>query len=134
MNRTTKLVLGASLAAMFAQPAFATTIQLRGTVQTICEMRHEVSAAPSAMTSVAGLTVFCNAPDGARISASLIAGDASGYRISTSGGSFVAAPGSEFDIRSYNTAFSGVEQIEIAQLGGGAPVSPVIMFEIIAAD
>jgi len=134
MTRTTKILLGALLTALTASPASASTIELRGTVQTICEMRDQSVASASATSTFTGLAIFCNAADGARISASLIEGDASGYTISTSGGSFVATPGSEFDIRTFDTAFAGFELIEIAQLGDSAPVSPVIMFEIIAAD
>jgi hypothetical protein len=133
MTRITRFLLGTALAAMAGSPASAATIQLRGTVQTICEMSEEV-ASTSATTSVAGLTIFCNAADGAHISMSLIDGDASGYRISGSGGSFVAKPGGAFDLKTFNTAFAGFEQLEIAQLGGAAPISPVIMFEIVASD
>lgn len=134
MTRTTKVILGTLLTALAASPASASTIELRGTVQTICEMRDQAVASASATTSFTELAIFCNAADGARISASLIEGDASGYTISTSRGSFVATPGSEFDIKTFDTAFAGFEQIEVAQLSDGAPVSPVIMFEIIAAD
>ena len=129
MQRLTMLLLGA---AMFAQPANAARIELTGNVQTICEMRESITAGSSPTISIAALTIFCNAADGARISASLAEGDASGYLISTSGGSFVATPGSEFDVKSYSHAFRGYEQIQIAQVGAGAPVSPVIMFQIIA--
>jgi hypothetical protein len=133
MTRITRFLLGAALAALAGSGASAETIQLRGNVQTVCVMNDEV-ASTSATTSVAGLTIFCNAADGAHMSMSLIDGDASGYRISGSGGSFVAKPGAAFDLKSFNTAFSGFEQIEIAQLDGAVPTSPVIMFEIVASD
>jgi hypothetical protein len=134
MNRTTKLLIAAPFAALLAQPASAATIELRGTIQTICEMRFDVASAPGETTSSAGLTVFCNAPDGARISGELLDGAEGGYQISTGGASFVATPGSAFELKNYNTAFAGFEQVQIAQVGGGAPVSPVLMFEIVAAD
>lgn len=129
MPKRVRIVAAILLTISAAPSAVAGTITLRGEVPTICEMRYDFSGGLT--TTDAGLTIFCNAADGARLSAVLIDGDSGGYMVTGAGSSTLAMPGMEFDIRTYNTAFQGRENIHIAQVSGGAPIVPTIVFQII---
>ena len=112
-----------------ATPAAAASINLRGVVPTICEMRYELS--DQAPVTTAELVIFCNAPEGARVSAILLGGEDNGYQVTHAGGSFLATPGMEFDIRTYGTAFWGRELIQISQLSGQSGPPATIVFQIV---
>ncbi|MGS1017413.1 hypothetical protein [Allosphingosinicella humi] len=114
---------------MAASPAEASRIALSGHVQTICEMRYELLSGASAETN-ADLVIFCNAPQGAVVSATLVDGHEDGYTLFSRAGSFVATPGSEVEIQNYTTAFAGREHVRIAQISADAPVAPTLVFEI----
>lgn len=122
--------MAAAVAAVAAAvPAEASRIELRGHVQTICEMRYELLGSAGAETN-ADLVIFCNSPYGANVSATLLDGHEEGYTFSSRAGSFVATPGSEIEIQSYASAFAGREYVRIAQLSADAPVAPTVIFEI----
>lgn len=122
-------IIAAAVAAMGATPAEASRIEMRGHVQTICEMRYELLGGASAETN-ADLIIFCNSSNGAIVSATLVDGHEEGYAFSSSAGSFVATPGTEVGIRSYASAFAGREHVRISQVSADAPVMPTVVFEI----
>lgn len=115
---------------MAGAPAEASRIALSGHVQTICEMRYELLGGGAPAETNADLVIFCNAPQGAVISATLVDGHHDGYTLFSRAGSFVATPGSEIEIQSYATAFAGREHVRIAQISADAPVAPTLVFEI----
>ena len=119
----------ATAAAIGTQPAEASRIELRGHVQTICEMRYEMQGVAATQTN-AELVIFCNSPYGAMVSATLLDGHEEGYALSSRAGSFVATPGTEVGIQSYRSAFAGREHVRISQVSADTPVAPTIVFEI----
>lgn len=124
------VIAAAAAMTMTATPAEASRITVSGHVQTICEMRYELLGGGTPAETNADLVIFCNAPHGAVVSATLVDGHQDGYTLSSRAGSFVATPGSEVEIQNYATAFAGREHVRIAQISADAPVAPTLVFEI----
>ena len=70
-------------------------------------------------------------PEGARISAVLTGGDSAGYRITGAGAPLIATSGTEFDVRTYATAYSGQEHLQIAPVSQTPGATPTILFQIV---
>lgn len=116
-----------------AVPASASVVTMTGRVPTICQLAdsHAFSSVTREMTAT--LTIFCNSSMGAIVSASLISGDADGYRFTLGGASFDMLPGDTANLINLTTAFHGQKSINIAAIDDqDAAQSPVVMFEILA--
>ncbi|GAA4824857.1 hypothetical protein GCM10023232_23430 [Sphingosinicella ginsenosidimutans] len=112
-----------------AAEAGGASVTFRALVPTICQLRSQLSGTAEATN--ADLVVFCNAPEGARISAVLTGGDSAGYRITGAGAPLIATSGTEFDVRTYATAYSGQEHLQIAPVSQTPGATPTILFQIV---
>lgn len=118
----------ATAAASVPSAASAGSMSFTGSVPTICVLQDNwtLGAANSAHATV---SIFCNASSGARVSALLAGDEGTDYIVSMGGASQRLAPGLDTQIKQFDTAVWGTEELHVTPVDAISP-SPVIILTI----